>query len=389
MIRLDGLPLHPLVVHAPVVLLPLVAGGILLFLVVPRWRRVLGPILAGLALVAAGSAIAAAWSGEALGDELRHGDELDAHESLGERVRLFAVLLAAGTVALVAYERRPARRENVVVTGSAGVAAVGLAAVIVVAAAGHSGAQLAWSGRLPSTDGSGEQADGPDGASTAVPVDGGDAASAPRAGSGQPEVQVTLGEWALVTSVPEAPPGSITFRFRNAGTVAHAFRIRSAGSGRDRLEWRSEVVQPGQEATLTADLGAGSYDLDCPVEDGHGEHDALGMEAPFTVRGDAAPLTAPPADPAPTGSPSPDDTGAATVDIRQFEFEPAEISVKAGQQVTWVNGDPAPHTATGDGGDTGRLTEGGRGTLTFDRPGRYSYLCTVHPAMTGTVLVEP
>ena len=58
-----GLPLHPLVVHAVVVLLPLVALGVMALAVVPRWRARLALPLLGLLVVGAGSAVVAMLSG--------------------------------------------------------------------------------------------------------------------------------------------------------------------------------------------------------------------------------------------------------------------------------------------------------------------------------------
>ena len=79
----------------------------------------------------------------------------------------------------------------------------------------------------------------------------------------------------------EAPPGTITFRFQNQGTVPHALRIRTPGSGGDRLEWHAEAVGPGESGLLVADLAPGTYEIDCPVEDGHGEHDAARHGVPL------------------------------------------------------------------------------------------------------------
>jgi plastocyanin len=80
---------------------------------------------------------------------------------------------------------------------------------------------------------------------------------------------------------------------------------------------------------------------------------------------------------------------SATVTIRDFTFDPADIEVPAGSSVTWQNEDDAPHTATADDGafDTGRLDQGGSGGVTFDQPGAYPYRCDFHPDMVGTVTV--
>jgi plastocyanin len=77
----------------------------------------------------------------------------------------------------------------------------------------------------------------------------------------------------------------------------------------------------------------------------------------------------------------------ATVTIRDFKFG-AALHVSTGTKVVWVNADSAPHTATGKGFDTGTLAQGKRGSFTFTKPGRYSYVCQFHPFMHGTVVVR-
>jgi hypothetical protein len=56
--------------------------------------------------------------------------------------------------------------------------------------------------------------------------------------------------------------------------------------------------------------------------------------------------------------------------------------------VTWSNEDPTPHTATGGAFDTGNLGTGASATVTFDTAGTFDYVCTIHPQMAGTVVVE-
>jgi len=85
-------------------------------------------------------------------------------------------------------------------------------------------------------------------------------------------------------------------------------------------------------------------------------------------------------------------SGAAkpvTVDIASFKYKPATVTVKAGAKVTWVNRDTAGHTASFKSGlDTDRLEKGDRKGLTFERPGRYRYVCAFHAFMSGEVVVE-
>ena len=78
-----------------------------------------------------------------------------------------------------------------------------------------------------------------------------------------------------------------------------------------------------------------------------------------------------------------------TVEIRDFDFFPRELTVESGTTITWVNRDTAPHDATDEGGSwgTAMLKQGESDTLTFDSPGVYQYLCTIHPNMKATVTV--
>ena len=78
-----------------------------------------------------------------------------------------------------------------------------------------------------------------------------------------------------------------------------------------------------------------------------------------------------------------------TIEIRDFDFTPRDLTVKTGTKVTWINRDAAPHTATAKGEwDTGTLDQGHSATLTFDKPGTYDYFCVIHPSMKGTLTVR-
>lgn len=78
--------------------------------------------------------------------------------------------------------------------------------------------------------------------------------------------------------------------------------------------------------------------------------------------------------------------------IEDFAFQPAHISVQAGDEVTWTQGsDPAPHTATSVDGvfDSGTLEDGDTFAFTFAEAGEYAYFCEIHPDMLGLVTVTP
>ena len=97
----------------------------------------------------------------------------------------------------------------------------------------------------------------------------------------------------------------------------------------------------------------------------------------------------------PTTSQSTSDKPVATnsVSIKNFAFDPAVITVKAGTTVTWTNSDQDPHTVTSDGKsgplNSKPLNQGDTYQHTFTQAGTFSYLCTIHPFMTATVTVTP
>jgi LPXTG-motif cell wall-anchored protein len=80
----------------------------------------------------------------------------------------------------------------------------------------------------------------------------------------------------------------------------------------------------------------------------------------------------------------------ASVTISDFQFAPASVTVDAGDTVTWTNDGPTPHSATADDGsfDTGIFEAGQSRSQTFEQAGTFSYFCTPHPNMRGTVTVR-
>ncbi len=82
---------------------------------------------------------------------------------------------------------------------------------------------------------------------------------------------------------------------------------------------------------------------------------------------------------------------AASLGLRivDFQFTPASITAHVGDTLTWTNSGPSPHTATARDGsfDTGLLQKGQSAAHTFTHAGTFSYYCTVHPFMHGTVVV--
>jgi uncharacterized membrane protein len=142
---INGLPIHPLVVHAVVVLLPLSILGVLALVIRPAWRARYGVLVAACALLVTGLIPVATSSGESLEKHVGNPGE---HAELGDQLIWFALPLLIAAVALVLVERgitdRIARRPlaGTVVSVVAVLAAV--AAGVQVYRVGDSGARAAW-----------------------------------------------------------------------------------------------------------------------------------------------------------------------------------------------------------------------------------------------------
>jgi plastocyanin len=80
----------------------------------------------------------------------------------------------------------------------------------------------------------------------------------------------------------------------------------------------------------------------------------------------------------------------AQVKIDNFSFIPQEITVTAGTKITWVNRDDIPHTvvSTEDKFKSKALDTDDQYSFTFDKAGTYPYFCSIHPKMTGKVIVK-
>ena len=110
--------------------------------------------------------------------------------------------------------------------------------------------------------------------------------------------------------------------------------------------------------------------------------------------GSAAPTIAPTQvqTQAPSEIASPDGgaAGSTEVEIVDFAFEPADLTVKVGDTVTWTNTGDAPHTVKWDDDEpeSEQLQNGATYERTFDSAGTFAYACGIHSAMTGTITVE-
>jgi plastocyanin len=93
---------------------------------------------------------------------------------------------------------------------------------------------------------------------------------------------------------------------------------------------------------------------------------------------------------APAVAEVPDDVGPVSAEpvvaVLDNIYEPEDLVVEVGTAVTWVWEGRAAHDAVGDGFDSG-VQGAGTFTHTFEEPGAYGYVCTLHPGMDGTVFV--
>jgi plastocyanin len=79
-----------------------------------------------------------------------------------------------------------------------------------------------------------------------------------------------------------------------------------------------------------------------------------------------------------------------TVQVKDFMFSPISMKIRTGTQVTWTNHDEEPHTVSSNEGvfRSFALDTNDSFSFKFDKPGTYHYTCTIHPRMTGTIIVE-
>ncbi|MEA2320591.1 MAG: hypothetical protein QOD81_441 [Solirubrobacteraceae bacterium] len=212
------------------------------------------------------------------------------------------------------------------------------------------------------------------------------AAPAPRRPPRRRELRITMGEWAVVTD-GAVRPGPVTLVISNRGKLAHGLELKAEsgeGRGGERFELESAVLRPGQTVRMRVTLPAGVYEIECFV----GDHDDRGMEGLMRVRRGAARPAPKPAAPA---APAAGTTAGAAVQIAGFDFKPKALTVSVGQTVTWRNADPAEHNVeqSPTGFRSAGMARGADYARTFSQPGRYPYICSLHPGMRGLVTVKP
>jgi plastocyanin len=160
-----------------------------------------------------------------------------------------------------------------------------------------------------------------------------------------------------------------TVTWSNTGLARHTV-VADDGS------FRSPDVRSSQTFTHTFPT-SGTYVYICDI---HPE--MRGTIAVKGAGGEAPPAAAPAAAPAPV-------TASGDVRMADFSFAPRSLTISVGQSLTFVNTGSARHSATAKDGsfDTGLLARGGTARKTFNTPGTFNYVCTLHANMTGTILV--
>ena len=147
---LFGLPAHPLIVHAAVVLLPIAAIGLIVVAAIPRARKLYAPIVLGLALAATVAVGLAQQSGESLEDNVKETELVEEHTEQGETVLPWAIavtvmsaLVAAEPYVRNRFDRPSPRVVTAVLVGASLI--IGIGATYTVIDVGHSGAKSVWS----------------------------------------------------------------------------------------------------------------------------------------------------------------------------------------------------------------------------------------------------
>jgi plastocyanin len=83
--------------------------------------------------------------------------------------------------------------------------------------------------------------------------------------------------------------------------------------------------------------------------------------------------------------------GGVAIKMQNIAFDPKDVTVKAGQKITWTNDDTTDHNVTADSGADFKSDNFGKGAtfeFTPDKAGTIKYECTIHPGMTATITVQ-
>jgi hypothetical protein len=154
--EITGLPAHPLLLHVPVVLIPILSVAAIGLMVRPQWRRRYGVALAVLALVALAFTILTVAAGQAFRDsgQVALTAELEEHARLGEQLRIVMIIFAAAIIFIVSRDQvqsragttraEPSRHSSVDHGLRAAVTVLAVVALVWVVRTGHEGAKATW-----------------------------------------------------------------------------------------------------------------------------------------------------------------------------------------------------------------------------------------------------
>ena len=196
----------------------------------------------------------------------------------------------------------------------------------------------------------------------------------PNAGA-TPSGDISIGDNDFMPSAFTVAVGS-TVSWANTGAVPHTVTTSGFDSG---------FIMPGDrfKRTFSAE---GSFSYFCTIHPGMaGTINVVAATGAGTSQ--QAELVAPAESSSSTEEP-PAGLPPVSIGIIDLDFDPRLVTVMAGTAITWTNVGELPHTVTGDFGDSGLLGPGGSYSTNFDEEGTFDYLCTIHPTMIGTVVVE-
>jgi uncharacterized membrane protein len=156
--EIGGLPAHPLLLHVPVVLIPILSGATIALMVRPGWRRRYGLVVAVLALVALVFTILTASAGEAFraSRPIFASAALNEHAALGDQLKVVMVLFVGALVAFLGGDleqvpeflsrfARLLHRPGTELVARVGISLLAVIALVWVVRTGHEGAEVAWS----------------------------------------------------------------------------------------------------------------------------------------------------------------------------------------------------------------------------------------------------
>jgi uncharacterized membrane protein len=144
--KIFGLPAHPLMVHLPVVLIPVVAIAAVLLAIRREWRARFGTALVIASAASCVAVFVAKESGEAMFEYMNQAPPISRHQSLADTTVILTFLLFAAITAMVFLQRRAGKRTTSRLAVVTSVLTIGLAVMATVGtiATGHEGAKVTW-----------------------------------------------------------------------------------------------------------------------------------------------------------------------------------------------------------------------------------------------------